>query len=62
MNKSPGSSRRNFLKKMAVSTAAVATGTTIFANENKAETFQILKRNIFGANDTINIGLMVGEN
>ena len=58
MNKSPGSSRRNFLKKMAVSTAAVATGTTIFANENKAETFQILKRNIFGANDTINIGLI----
>ena len=58
MNKNPGSSRRNFLKKMAVSTAAVATGTTIFANENKAETFQILKRNIFGANDTINIGLI----
>ena len=58
MNKNPGSSRRNFLKKMAVSTAAVATGTPIFANENKTETFQILKRNIFGANDNINIGLI----
>ena len=58
MNKNPGSSRRIFLKNMAVSTAAVATGTHVFANENKTETFQILKRNIFGANDTINIGLI----
>ena len=58
MNNIPGSSRRNFLKKMAVSTAAVATGTTVFANENKTATFQLLKRNIFGANDNINIGLI----
>ena len=58
MNKNPGSSRRKFLKKFVVSTAAVATGTHVFANENKAETFQLLKRNIFSANDNINIGLI----
>lgn len=58
MNKNPGSSRRKFLKKFVVSTAAVATGTNVFATENKAAIFHLHKRTLFGANDNINIGLI----
>jgi len=58
MNKNSESSRRKFLKTFAVSTAAVAAGSNVFAGQKKAAPFQLLKRSVFGANDNINIGLI----
>ena len=58
MNKDSESSRRNFIKKIAAASAAVAVGANIFAEQNTAQFFQQLKRNPFSANDKINIALI----
>ena len=52
------SSRRNFIKKMAAASAAVAVGTNMFATENKAVYFEKLKRTPGSPNDKINIALI----
>ena len=58
MNKNSESSRRRFLKNIAASTAAVAAGSHIFANENTRSYFESLKRQSRSANDKINIALI----
>ena len=58
MNKNSESSRRRFLKNIAVSTAAVADGSHTFANENTRSYFESLKRQSRSANDKINIALI----
>jgi predicted homoserine dehydrogenase-like protein len=57
MNNS-GSSRRNFIKKFAASTAAVAVGSNLFAAESKENYFEFLKRQRGSPNDNINIALI----
>jgi predicted dehydrogenase len=58
MNKTKDSSRRNFIKTLAASTAAVAAGTHVFAAEDKSAHFRILKKQPPSANDNINIALI----
>ena len=58
MNKDPESSRRNFIKKFAAASAAIAVGSTVFAEQNSAIFFEKLKRSPFSANDKINIALI----
>lgn len=54
-----GSSRRNFLKKFAASTAAVAVGSNAFAASEKKEHYlEFLNRQESSANDAINIALI----
>ena len=58
MNKNSGSSRRQFLKNITASTAAVAVGSHTFASENTRNYFESLKRQSRSANDKINIALI----
>jgi hypothetical protein len=58
MKNNSGSSRRNFIKNLAASTAAVAVGSKVFANEFKDNYFEFLKRGGASANDKINIALI----
>jgi predicted dehydrogenase len=52
------SSRRNFIKKLAGSTAAVAVGTSVFGSENANNYFEYLRRGRISPNDNINIALI----
>lgn len=58
MNKNNGSSRRNFIRKMAASAAAVAAGSHALATENKPFSFRLSSQKPVGANDNINIALI----
>jgi predicted dehydrogenase len=58
MNKNPGSSRRKFLKSLAVTTAAVAAGSNVLASEKKPAHFNIQKRQGGSANSNVNIALI----
>jgi len=59
MSKNSTSSRRKFLRQIAVSTAAVATGAQALAQGNNIPEFNILKRlDEFGPNDQVNIALI----
>lgn len=51
-------SRRNFLKHLATGTAAVATGSSLFAHENNRVYLEQLYRRPFGANDQVNLALI----
>ena len=51
-------SRRNFIKKIATGTAAVAIGSNIFATERSTEYFETLKRYSGSANDNINVAII----
>ena len=51
-------SRRNFIKKFATGTAAVAIGSNIFATERSADYFETLKRFSGSANDNINVAII----
>ena len=52
------SSRRNFIKKLTGSTAAMAIGTTVLAGDKKEEYIEFLSRTKYSVNDNINIGLI----
>lgn len=52
------SSRRNFIKKMAGTTAAFAVGSSVLANENRNRFIEMLKRGPISANDNINLALI----
>ena len=52
------SSRRNFIKKLTGSTAAMAIGTTVLAGDKKQEYIEFLNRTRYSANDNINIALI----
>lgn len=52
------SSRRKFIKKIGLTTAAVATGSNVLAAENKSGYFEKLKRTPVSFNDKINIALI----
>jgi predicted dehydrogenase len=52
------SSRRNFIKKLTGSTAAMAIGTTVFAGDKKEQYIEFLSRTGYSANDNINIALI----
>jgi predicted dehydrogenase len=58
MKNTSESSRRNFIKKFAAASAAVAVGSNVFAAENKNVYFEKLKRTPFSPNDKINIALI----
>ncbi len=58
MSKDSESSRRNFIKKLAAASAAIAVGNNVFAEQNAAIFFEKLKRSPFSANDKINIALI----
>lgn len=58
MKNNSGSSRRNFIKNLAASTAAVAVGSNLFATESRDNYFEFLKRQGNSANDNINIALI----
>jgi predicted dehydrogenase len=51
-------SRRNFLKSLSGSTAALALGSSAFASDKRDEYFELLKRKKISANDNINIALI----
>jgi predicted dehydrogenase len=51
-------SRRNFLKNLAASSAALAAGSSLFANEQRNIFFDTLYRRPFGANDQVNLALI----
>ena len=58
MSNDTESSRRNFIKKLAAASAAVAVGSNVFAEQNAIVFLSKLKRNPFSANDKINIALI----
>ena len=58
MKKNNHASRRNFIKKMAASAAAVAAGTHVLGSGYKPTTLTFSKRPFFSANDNINIALI----
>ena len=58
MSNDTESSRRNFIKKLAAASAAVAVGSNVFAEQNAEVFLSKLKRNPFSANDKINIALI----
>jgi predicted dehydrogenase len=58
MKNTSESSRRNFIKKLATASAAVAVGSNVFAAESKAVYFEKLKRTPGSPNDKINIALI----
>src|SRR5687767_11317035 len=60
MKESNSSSRRNFIKKLAASSAAVAVGANVFAAEEKNTYIETLKRLPRSVNDNINIALIGG--
>jgi predicted dehydrogenase len=51
-------SRRNFLKNLAASSAALAAGSSLFANDQRNIFFDTLYRRPFGANDQVNLALI----
>ena len=58
MKNNTESSRRNFIKKMAAASAAVAVGNAAFATQTGNTYFEKLHRTPFSANDKINIALI----
>ncbi|HVF81500.1 MAG TPA: Gfo/Idh/MocA family oxidoreductase, partial [Flavisolibacter sp.] len=58
MNNNSNASRRNFIKNLAASTAAVAVGSNVFAAESRETYFEFLNRQGTSANDNINIALI----
>lgn len=52
------SSRRNFIKKLTGSTAAIAIGTTALAGDDKERYIEFLQRTRYSANDNINLALI----
>ena len=58
MKNNSGSSRRNFIKKIAVSSAAIAVGSNVFARESNPVYFELLKRQSRSPNDKINFALI----
>ncbi len=58
MNQLPGPSRRNFIKKLAATSAIVAVGSNVFAAEEKANFHTSLKRTPASVNDKINFALI----
>ncbi len=58
MNNNTASSRRNFIKKLAASSAAVTVGAGLYAAENKNIYLEKLKRTPHSPNDKINIALI----
>jgi predicted dehydrogenase len=58
MKSNSGSSRRNFIKKLATTSAAAAVGANVFATEEKARYYEILKRKPWSINDNVNIALI----
>ncbi|MCB0777683.1 MAG: Gfo/Idh/MocA family oxidoreductase, partial [Chitinophagaceae bacterium] len=58
MKKNRSDSRRNFIKKMAVSAAAVATGGNVMAKENKTVHYKLKNKRPADINDNINIALI----
>lgn len=59
MKEKPTPSRRNFLKNMTAASAAMALGTSVFANSRQSSPFEYLKRESrFGPNDQINLALV----
>ncbi len=58
MNHIPGPSRRNFIKKLATTSAIVVAGSNVFAAEEKAKFTASLKRTPASINDKINIALI----
>ena len=58
MNHIPGPSRRNFIKKLAATSAIVVAGSNVFAAEEKAKFTASLKRTPASINDKINIALI----
>jgi len=58
MRKNNSASRRNFIKKMAASAAAVAAGTHALGSTGKSATLTFSKKQSFSANDNINIALI----
>src|SRR3990170_1338811 len=58
MNYINDASRRNFIKKMAGTTAAVVAGSAAFASEKEAGYFEFLKRSRISPNANINIALI----
>jgi len=58
MKKNNPASRRNFIKKMAASAAAVAAGTHALGSGHKPTTLTFSKRPFFSANDNVNIALI----
>lgn len=52
------SSRRNFIKKLTGSTAAIAIGTTALAGDDKERYIEFLERTSYSANDNINLALI----
>jgi predicted dehydrogenase len=51
-------SRRNFLKNLAASSAALAAGSALFANDQRNIFFDTLYRKPFAANDQVNLALI----
>ncbi len=58
MGSNSSSSRRSFIKKITVSSAAAAVGNSLYAAENNIIHFEKLKRTPHSANDKINIALI----
>jgi hypothetical protein len=59
MKEKQESSRRNFIKKLTTTTAAVAVGNSLFASQSAVKPFAILKRQLgYEYNDQINIALI----
>ena len=58
MNHIPERSRRNFIKKLAATSAIVAVGGNVFAAEEKANFHASLKRTPASVNDKINFALI----
>ena len=52
------SSRRNFIKKLTGTTAAVAIGSTVLAGDKKDQYIEFLNRVRYSANDNINLALI----
>ncbi len=58
MSNKRDASRRKFIRNFATATAALATGQAVLATEREPAFFNILHRNGYAANDTINIALI----
>lgn len=52
------SSRRQFIRRLAGTTAAVAVGSSVLAHENRSRFVETLRRHTIAANDNINIALI----
>ena len=53
-----GSSRRNFIRKLATTSAAAVVGVNVFAAESNTRYYEALKRTPKSANDKINVALI----